>query len=94
MTDLLYQNDAYLKEFTARVTAADGSAVALDRTDFYDTGGGQPHDTGTLTADGRALQVSEVRKQGTTSGMRSKAMASRISAPSCAARSIGSAATG
>jgi len=71
MTELLYQTDAYLKEFTTRVTAVEGSAVALDRTAFYATGGGQPHDTGTLSeilADGRpgdrSWQVSEVRKQG------------------------------
>ena len=57
MTELLYQTDAYLKEFTARVTAAEGSAVALDRTACYATGGGQPHDTGTLSeilTNGRA----------------------------------------
>jgi misacylated tRNA(Ala) deacylase len=71
MTELLYQTDAYMKDFTARVTAAEGSAVALDRTAFYATGGGQPHDTGTFSeilADGktggRTWQVTEVRKQG------------------------------
>ena len=48
MTELLYQTDACLKEFIAHVTAAEGSAVALDRTACYATGGGQPHDTGTL----------------------------------------------
>jgi len=64
MTELLYQTDAYLKEFTARVIAVDGSAVMLDRTAFYATGGGQPHDTGTLNASGRGWQVTEVRKQG------------------------------
>ncbi|MGC8782392.1 MAG: alanyl-tRNA editing protein [Anaerolineae bacterium] len=51
-TERLYYQDAYLREFTARVTARrpmDGRlAVALDRTAFYPTGGGQPHDTGTL----------------------------------------------
>ena len=55
MTELLYQTDAYLKEFTARVTAAEGSAVALDRTALYATGGGQPHDTGTLSVGGQYL---------------------------------------
>jgi len=64
MTQLLYQTDAYLKEFTARVAAAEGNAVALDRTAFYATGGGQPHDTGTLSDGERAWQVTEVRKQG------------------------------
>jgi misacylated tRNA(Ala) deacylase len=54
-TDLLYLQDAYLREFEARVVALDveGRRVALDRTVFYPTGGGQPHDTGSL--DGRAV---------------------------------------
>jgi misacylated tRNA(Ala) deacylase len=71
MTELLYQTDAYLKEFIAQVTAVEGGAVALDRTAFYATGGGQPHDIGTLSeiaadgqSGGRSWQVSEVRKQG------------------------------
>ena len=64
MTELLYQTDAYMKEFTAHVTAAEGSAVALDRTAFYATGGGQPHDTGTLSTSKQVWQVTEVRKQG------------------------------
>ena len=34
--------------FTARVVAVDGGRVALDRTLFYPTGGGQPCDRGTL----------------------------------------------
>ena len=65
MTELLFQTDAYMREFSAEVTAAEGQAVALDRTAFYATGGGQPHDTGTLSAsDGRTWRVTEVRKQG------------------------------
>jgi misacylated tRNA(Ala) deacylase len=59
-TDLLYLRDAYLTEFDATVVALDGQRVALDRTAFYPTGGGQPHDTGTL--GGRA--VTDVRKEG------------------------------
>ena len=34
----------------------DDGAVALDRTVFYPTGGGQPHDTGTL-GDARVIDV-------------------------------------
>jgi misacylated tRNA(Ala) deacylase len=59
-TDLLYLTDAYLRSFTARVVEVDGDRVALDRTAFYPTGGGQPHDTGTL--GGRP--VVDVRKEG------------------------------
>jgi misacylated tRNA(Ala) deacylase len=58
-TDLLYLRDAYLTEFEATIVDVRDGAVALDRTAFYPTGGGQPHDTGTL--DGRA--VVEVRKE-------------------------------
>ena len=60
MTDLLYLRDAELREFDATVTAvdADGGRVALDRTAFYPTGGGQPHDTGTLGG----AAVTDVRK--------------------------------
>ncbi|MDO8362989.1 MAG: alanyl-tRNA editing protein [Actinomycetota bacterium] len=59
MTELLYLRDAYLARFTATVTAVRGGAVALDRTAFYPTGGGQPHDTGTLAG----LPVVDVRKE-------------------------------
>lgn len=52
MTQRLYYDDAYLREFTARVThrsERDGSpAVALDRSAFYPAGGGQPGDHGRL----------------------------------------------
>jgi len=60
VTELLYLRDAYLREFDATVIAVDGASVALDRTAFYPTGGGQPHDTGML---GTAAVV-EVRKDG------------------------------
>jgi misacylated tRNA(Ala) deacylase len=59
LTELLYQTDSYLKEFTATVVAAEGNAVVLDRTAFYPGGGGQPADKGTLTpaAGGAARTV-------------------------------------
>jgi misacylated tRNA(Ala) deacylase len=59
-TDLLFLRDAYLRRFDAVVTAVreEDGAIALDRTAFYATGGGQPHDTGTLS--GRA--VTSVKK--------------------------------
>ena len=51
-TERLYYDDAYLRTFSAHVIGRrqqDGRlSVALDRTAFYPTGGGQPHDTGTL----------------------------------------------
>jgi alanyl-tRNA synthetase len=50
MTDRLYYHDARLRTFTARVLEArdDGRRVYLDRTAFYPTSGGQPHDYGML----------------------------------------------
>lgn len=61
---LLYQTDSYLKAFAATVSAVDpeAHAVALDRTAFYATGGGQPHDTGTVASGAWRGHVIEVRK--------------------------------
>jgi len=59
-TELLYLRDAYAEQFDATVVAVEGDRVALDETGFYVTGGGQPHDTGTL---GQA-RVVEVAKDG------------------------------
>ena len=59
-TDLAYLRDAFVREFDATVIAVEDNKVALDSTYFYPTGGGQPHDTGTLGS----AHVSEVRKEG------------------------------
>ncbi len=49
-TERLYYQDPYLRQFTARsrCPAVDWrpAGLALDRTAFYPTGGGQPNDTG------------------------------------------------
>jgi alanyl-tRNA synthetase len=52
-TERLYYSDSHLIEFEARVLektdrVSGWTAVTLDRTAFYPTGGGQPSDTGTL----------------------------------------------
>ena len=49
-TTRLYYTDSYLSRFDAHIAevAADGRRVYLDRTAFYPTSGGQPHDLGTL----------------------------------------------
>jgi len=57
---LLYLHDAYLASFDATVVACRDNAVALNRTAFYATGGGQPHDTGVLGG----FAVTDVRKEG------------------------------
>lgn len=58
MTERLYYTDSYLRDFTARVVdrAEDGTVVYLDRTAFYPTSGGQPHDIGSI-AGAAVLEV-------------------------------------
>lgn len=53
VTERLYYSDSHLIEFEARVVdvserVSGWTAIVLDRTAFYPTGGGQPSDTGTL----------------------------------------------
>jgi alanyl-tRNA synthetase len=58
MTERLYYDDPYKREFDATVVSVEAHAAAengaalravrLDRTSFYPTTGGQPFDTGTL----------------------------------------------
>ena len=52
MTERLYYDNPYLKEFDATVEKMDAKGerqlVALNRSAFYPTSGGQPFDTGTL----------------------------------------------
>jgi len=55
ITERLYYSDSHLVEFEARVVdvtdrVSGWTAVVLDRTAFYPTGGGQPSDTGTLNS--------------------------------------------
>ena len=59
-TDLVFLRDAYLRELSATVTEVHDNALVLDQTIFYPTGGGQPHDVGTIA--GQA--VVDVRKDG------------------------------
>ena len=65
MTELLYLNDSYRCTFDATVASiADDCSIVLDQTAFYATGGGQPHDTGTLTDGSREWRVTRVVKRG------------------------------
>lgn len=73
MNERLYYKDAYCADFAAQVTGRlvhqAQPAVRLDRSAFYPTSGGQPHDTGTLNgtavvdvqvgADGAVLHLLE-----------------------------------
>src|ERR1041384_6637102 len=70
-TELLYYSDSYLREFDAElvdtVSHEGKTALVLDRTAFYPTSGGQPHDVGFFhdvrvldvidTEDGRILHL-------------------------------------
>lgn len=69
IADRIYYDEPATLEFTAEVTAirelarVDGKQVwqiALDRTAFYPTSGGQPHDTGALIATARSGASLEV----------------------------------
>lgn len=52
-----------LKEFDATVMSVEGNEIVLDRTAFYATGGGQPNDTGTLSAGSGNIRVIDVTKR-------------------------------
>ena len=64
-TRLLYYEDAYLKEFEARVLKTlkidDRYGLILDRTAFYPTGGGQPADTGVIKGKNGEIKVADVQ---------------------------------
>lgn len=64
MSELLYYQDSYIREFEARVTRVDeeNRCFVLDRTAFYPGGGGQPCDTGSVTASSGQLTVERVKK--------------------------------
>lgn len=69
MTEQLYLADDTVTAFEATVDRVLDDRVVLDRTHFYPTGGGQPHDTGTLRlADGdddHRWRVVDVQKKDT-----------------------------
>ncbi|WP_123623457.1 alanyl-tRNA editing protein [Halorubrum sp. CSM-61] len=68
MTEELYLADDAVTTFEATVERALDDRVVLDRTHFYPTGGGQPHDTGTLRvadATDRRWRVVDVQKKDT-----------------------------
>ncbi|WP_433595722.1 alanyl-tRNA editing protein [Lysinibacillus xylanilyticus] len=67
MKDLLYYQDVTLREFNATIvnkgTDIDGrNYVVLSNTAFYPTGGGQPHDTGTLN-DVEVIDVEKINDE-------------------------------
>ena len=70
MTELLFRDDAYLKNASARVLAVHERGIELDRTIFYPLGGGQPGDTGALLrANGERIAIADTRKGDTPGGV-------------------------
>ena len=68
VTERLYYSDSHLIEFEARVVdvtdrVSGWTAIVLDRTAFYPTGGGQPSDTGTLNGS-RVVECIDDGEQG------------------------------
>ncbi len=69
MTEELFLEDSYLREFDAKVVRLTGREVVLDRTAFYPGGGGQPPDKGVLgVGPVRASVVDARRGKGEASG--------------------------
>jgi misacylated tRNA(Ala) deacylase len=62
VTELLFYQDAYLREFEARVVAVGPEGIELDRTAFYPGGGGQPCDVGRVSVQGTTVTISGVKK--------------------------------
>jgi len=62
VTERLYYGDSFLREFDARVISCEAEGVrwrvTLDRTAFYPTSGGQPHDTGAL-GNAKVVEVAD-----------------------------------
>jgi misacylated tRNA(Ala) deacylase len=65
MTELLFQQDSYLKEFEAKIIEVIEDSVILDKTAFAPKGGGLTSDLGILSfKDGKQLDVIEVTSKG------------------------------
>ncbi len=62
MTELLFNEDSYLKEAEAKVISVKDNIIKLNRTIFYPEGGGQPGDNGELVLKDRVLNVIDTKK--------------------------------
>ena len=65
MTEMLFLDDSYLRTCDASVVEiTEDGQVVCDRTILYPTGGGQPHDVGTMTDGNSTWKISAVKKRG------------------------------
>jgi misacylated tRNA(Ala) deacylase len=64
VTEELFLEDAYLKEFESPVVGLSGREVTLARTAFYPGGGGQPADKGALGVGPVNAAVVDARREG------------------------------
>jgi misacylated tRNA(Ala) deacylase len=64
VTEELFLEDSYLREFEARIAELSGREVILDRTTFYPGGGGQPPDKGALGIGPVRASVVDARREG------------------------------
>ncbi|MBI2578802.1 MAG: alanyl-tRNA editing protein [Candidatus Aenigmarchaeota archaeon] len=63
MTNPLWFDDCYLKEWSSTVTTALNNEIELDQTAFFPEGGGNPCDQGKIIKDGIEYSVNEVKKR-------------------------------
>lgn len=60
-TELLYQQDSFLAETTAKVLLqVSKDQIVLDRTIFHPQGGGQPSDTGRIVSEKGSFIINKV----------------------------------
>ena len=62
MTDLLFNQDSYLKETEASIIGVEENIIQLDRTIFYAESGGQPGDQGEIVLKDQVLKVVDTKK--------------------------------
>jgi len=66
-TKFLYLEDAYIKEFEAKITKIetidDKFGIVLDQTAFYPVGGGQPSDTGEISNESGKASIMRVERR-------------------------------
>ncbi len=61
MVEMLFRDDAYLRDCATVVTGHEDGAIQVDRTVFYPLSGGQPGDTGRVSWEGHQINVVDTR---------------------------------